>query len=383
MGARLAHRDFMVNRPKDAAEPDDSSHFKRLVDAGALAYRGIARIGRGRSRSATTRVSTSCMATTWSSPLAASRRSRRFRALDAVRTWTNREATLARELPRSLLVLGGGPTGCEMAQVRPVRRPDDDRPVRRTADADRPPPQLGGRRGGLRASGVTIRLGVRAIGAHAGAGSGRRPRHRPRRRFQRRGPRDPLAVGREFRRRSRPGALRHRHDGAHAGVSAGTGGSGSAMGCTRSGIRPGRSCTRTRATTRASPRCGWRSARTTPTTGPAAGDLHRPRGGVRRNDLDRPAAAGLDAFEQVAEFATSSRGYSIEERLGHVTIVIDRRSRELVGAAVACPDASAALHECVVAIRAGAGRRARGDDPRLPVDIADLQRAVRRRAPRA
>ena len=38
----------MINRPADAAEPDDSGHFKRLVDAGAVAYRGSARIvGRG------------------------------------------------------------------------------------------------------------------------------------------------------------------------------------------------------------------------------------------------------------------------------------------------------------------------------------------------
>jgi pyruvate/2-oxoglutarate dehydrogenase complex dihydrolipoamide dehydrogenase (E3) component len=35
-----------------------------------------------------------------------------------------------------------------------------------------------------------------------------------------------------------------------------------------------------------------------------------------------------------------------------VTIVVDRASRQLVGAAVACPDASAAIHECVLAIQA-------------------------------
>jgi pyruvate/2-oxoglutarate dehydrogenase complex dihydrolipoamide dehydrogenase (E3) component len=32
--------------------------------------------------------------------------------------------------------------------------------------------------------------------------------------------------------------------------------------------------------------------------------------------------------------------------------VVDRTSRELVGGAVACVDASAAIHECVLAIRA-------------------------------
>jgi len=35
-----------------------------------------------------------------------------------------------------------------------------------------------------------------------------------------------------------------------------------------------------------------------------------------------------------------------------VTIIVDRSSRTLVGAAMACPDASAAIHECVLAIRA-------------------------------
>jgi pyruvate/2-oxoglutarate dehydrogenase complex dihydrolipoamide dehydrogenase (E3) component len=41
-----------------------------------------------------------------------------------------------------------------------------------------------------------------------------------------------------------------------------------------------------------------------------------------------------------------------------VTIVVDRSSRTLIGAAMACPDASAAIHECVLAIRA-----------RVPVDV--------------
>jgi pyruvate/2-oxoglutarate dehydrogenase complex dihydrolipoamide dehydrogenase (E3) component len=62
--------------------------------------------------------------------------------------------------------------------------------------------------------------------------------------------------------------------------------------------------------------------------------------------------AGLDAFEVVADFPKSSRGYALEARLGHITIVVDRGSRELVGAAVACVDASAAIHECVLAIQA-------------------------------
>jgi dihydrolipoamide dehydrogenase len=68
--------------------------------------------------------------------------------------------------------------------------------------------------------------------------------------------------------------------------------------------------------------------------------------------------AGLDAFELVADYATSSKGYGIEAKVGHVTIVVDRGTRELVGAAMACPDASAAIHECVLAIRA-----------RVPVEV--------------
>ena len=68
--------------------------------------------------------------------------------------------------------------------------------------------------------------------------------------------------------------------------------------------------------------------------------------------LDQARSSGLDAFELVADYKTSTKGYAVEAKTGHITIVVDRASRELAGAAIACPDASAAIHECVVAIKA-------------------------------
>ena len=54
----------------------------------------------------------------------------------------------------------------------------------------------------------------------------------------------------------------------------------------------------------------------------------------------------------MAAFPTTAKGYSVEADFGHVTIVVDRGSGQLVGAAMATPDASAAIHECVLAIKA-------------------------------
>jgi pyruvate/2-oxoglutarate dehydrogenase complex dihydrolipoamide dehydrogenase (E3) component len=44
--------------------------------------------------------------------------------------WTNREAVTAERVPESLIVLGGGPVGCEFAQVFAIRRAGHARPVR-------------------------------------------------------------------------------------------------------------------------------------------------------------------------------------------------------------------------------------------------------------
>ncbi len=74
--------------------------------------------------------------------------------------------------------------------------------------------------------------------------------------------------------------------------------------------------------------------------------------------LEQARSEGLDAFELVADFTKSAKGYSVEATIGHLTIVVDRASRALVGAAITAPDASAAIHECVLAIKV-----------RVPIDV--------------
>ena len=138
-----------------------------------------------------------------------------------------------------------------------------------------------------------------------------------------------------------------------------TDGCGSLTACGSWATRPGRSCTRTRPTTRASWPSGWRSAKH-PARLPraAAGDVHRPRAGLGRADPRR--GAGGRARRLRAESPLPEVGEGIHGR-GHDRAPDDRHrrgSRELVGAAMACPDASAAIHECVLAIKA-----------RVPVDV--------------
>ena len=67
--------------------------------------------------------------------------------------------------------------------------------------------------------------------------------------------------------------------------------------------------------------------------------------------LDQAIKAGYDAFEEFADLATSPKGY-VAEASGHVTIVVDRKSRALVGAFIAGPAASEAIHEAVLAVKA-------------------------------
>lgn len=80
--------------------------------------------------------------------------------------WTNREATAMREVPRRLLVLGGGPVGVELGQA--VRRFGGEVVIVQSGDhlLSREPAALGDAMAEvLRRDGIEIVLGARATGA--------------------------------------------------------------------------------------------------------------------------------------------------------------------------------------------------------------------------
>jgi pyruvate/2-oxoglutarate dehydrogenase complex dihydrolipoamide dehydrogenase (E3) component len=66
--------------------------------------------------------------------------------------------------------------------------------------------------------------------------------------------------------------------------------------------------------------------------------------------LDEAHDAGHDAVEYTQDLATTAKGY-VAEAAGHVTIVVDRARRELLGAFIAGPGASEVVHEAVLAIK--------------------------------
>jgi pyruvate/2-oxoglutarate dehydrogenase complex dihydrolipoamide dehydrogenase (E3) component len=350
-----ARRDYMVNRAPDAAEPDDTSHVAALEGGGAVVYRGEARII-GRGRIAVTHDGTTHEVTGRNVVVAVGSSSRvpPIEGLAATEPWSNREATLTRQLPRSLLVLGGGPTGCELAQVYvrfgvptsivqsgprlvPTDHPRNSEVIRFALERD----------------GVTVRTGVRAMRARAGAGTDGAHVVELDDGSTAEGHAILLAVGRQF-----PLAdLGLEHYGvAVSGPDAyprdgrlrladGLWAAGDPAGPelhTHQAHYQGELVVRMALGEPVVP--DYRALPRATYMDPEAASVGM--------TLDQATAAGLDALECTADFTTTAKGYSVEADTGHVTITVDRASRELVGAAMACPDASAAIHECVLAIKA-------------------------------
>ena len=342
-------RDYMISREK-TDEPDDSGHVKALEEAGATVIRGSARLdGPGRVvvdgrvlEAGAVVVAIGSVSKVPDLP-----------GLAEAHPWTNVQGTSTRELPRSLVILGGGPTGVELAQVYarygvPITlvHPRD-----RVHDKEHPrSTELLGK--ALERDGVELRLGARATGVRAGAGAG--GAH-----IVELGNGDPvegheilLAIGRDLPLDGlgldtigvapRDGRLEpderlriaenvyvvgdvggpemHTHLGHYTGEAA------ARIALGDGDYRPFLD---------AIPRATY----TDPETA-SVGLL-----------LDQAKERGIDAVEFTVDIGTSAKGYTTESE-GHCTIVVDRGEGLLVGAFLAGPAVSEAIHECVLAIRA-------------------------------
>jgi dihydrolipoamide dehydrogenase len=346
-------RDWMIVREPPLDWPDDSGHVRDLEAAGAVVFRGEGRIdGPGRVvvrtsdgvRTLGARAILVAVGTNSTIP-------DDIEGLDQIRPWTNREATTTRELPRSLVVLGAGPTGVEMSQVyarygvptvlvsaHERINPKDHPRSSATLDA------------ALRRDGVDIRTGVRAIRVRARAGHDGAHIVELSDATNVEGHELLLAVGRtapledagletigvqlEDGELHPDDRLRIADDVYVAGDPAGP------EMHTHLAIYQGEMVARialgedARPDHRAIPHATYTDPQTA---------------GVGLQ-LDEAIQGGHNAFEETADYATTAVG-EIAEAAGHVSIVVDRRNRVLLGAFIAAPGAAEAIGEAVLAIK--------------------------------
>src|SRR5438445_9278089 len=348
-----ARRDYMIVR-EGRDYPDDSGHIKGYKAAGTTPIRGNAKIaGRGRVVVRTDGDSREIEARDLIIAVGSVPKVPKIDGLDEAGFWTNKEGTSLRELPKSIAILGAGPSGTELAQVyarfgvrttlvspRLVNPTDHPRSsallaktlradgvdVRENARAERVRPRAG--RGAEHvvelADGSTVEaavielnvgrtaapalssLGLDAVGIAYDGG-------------------DFLEVDETLRAADHVYAvgdcIGHEistHLGHYEGEIAVKGALGDKI----------------RGDFSATPRAVY----TDPETA-GVGLL-----------LDQAKERGSDAFEETADLATSAKGY-VSESEGHVSIVIDRKNKIVVGAFIGGLAASEAIHEAVLAIR--------------------------------
>jgi pyruvate/2-oxoglutarate dehydrogenase complex dihydrolipoamide dehydrogenase (E3) component len=342
-------RDYMINREGTEA-PNDGGHVRALEDAGATVIRGSAALaGPHQVRVGDQLLQAEAIILAVGS---VSRVPHDLPGLEAAQPWTNVQGTGTRELPKSLLILGAGPTGVELAQVYarygvPVTlvHPRDrvhDKEHRRSSEL------LGA---ALEAEGVRLRLGRRAVRVQAAPRGGAHVVELDDGSTAE-GHEILLAIGRDFpvdglgletigvtprggrlevddRLRLADGVYvagdvagpeMHTHLGHYEGEAAAR----IALGDTE--FRPFLD---------AIPRATY----TTPETA-SVGLL-----------LEQAKERGIDAAEYTVDIGTSAKGYTTQST-GHCTIVVDRRERILVGAFLAGLGVSETIHECVLALRA-------------------------------
>jgi pyruvate/2-oxoglutarate dehydrogenase complex dihydrolipoamide dehydrogenase (E3) component len=343
-----AFRDFMINR-EGTDWPDDSDHVRDLESAGATVIRGTARFAApGRLTVQTEGSVRALQADAVILAVGSHSRVPDLPGLADAHAWTNREATSTRELPRSMVILGGGPTGVELGQVYarygvPITLIDSNERVN-SRDHPRSSQFLAA---SLERDGVRIRTGVRAQRVRPGDGvsvvelsDGSSVE----------GAALLLAIGREIPVDElnlpaigvRPegggvkpdGRLRIAENVYVAGDIAGPElhthlahyeGEMAARLALGDDVQPDVSVV---------PRATY----TDPETA-SVGLL-----------LEQAREAGIDASELTQDLATTAKGY-VSQSQGHVTIVVDRARRTLVGAFMAGPGVSEGIHEAVLAVK--------------------------------
>lgn len=346
-------RDYMINR-EGTDWPDDGGHVSSLEGAGATVIRGNARFaGPGRvtvttTDGAETELEASAVIVAVGSD---ARIPDDLPGLEDIEPWTNRQGTSIRELPKSLVILGAGPTGVELSQVYArygvavtlvhsrERIIDKDHPKSSEVVA-----------AALEAEGVTMRLSVRAerIAAREGADGAHVVHLSDGSTVE--GHEILLAIGRDFPvedlnlgaigaelvdgRLEVDDQLRIAENIYVAGDVAGPDmhthlahyqGEMVARLALGDDVRPDHT---------AIPRAIY--------TDPEAASV-----GLR---LEEARERGIDAAEFSVDLGTTAKGY-VAEAQGHATIVVDRRAGTVVGAFLAGPAVSETIHEAVLAIK--------------------------------
>ena len=356
-------RDWMISR-EGIEYPDDSGRVKSLESAGAAVVRGTARItGPGQvevqhdgKRPETLRAR-SLIICVGSAPLVPA-----IEGLRETGYWTSNEGTSLRELPSSIVVMGGGPVGVELAQVyarfgvKTVLVQGGDRILPR--DHPRSAEILEQQ---LKADGVEVLTGVQATRVRSGR-AGRTVELTNGSTVET--AEIMLAIGR------RPGDLRgigveeaggelNPNGVAQPDARMRIGENIFVAGDCAGGLQfthladyEGRIAVRSALGHEA--RADLTAVPKTTFTDPETSSV-----GL---SIDEAWYQGLDAFEITQDFAKTARGYTIEPHRksssailegtpGHITAVIDRDRGLLVGAFAACPGASEFIHEAVLAIK--------------------------------
>ena len=347
-------RDYMINRIK-TDYPNDGSHIHALEKAGATVFKGTARLaGPGKVVVSHAETGHELFATDVIIAIGSTPKIPKLDGLEDAGYWTNVEATSLRELPKSIVILGAGPSGVEIAQylarfgvrtaivgrVNPTDHPlssefiaetlrRDGVDVRDTARVSRVRPKVGpdGEHRvelsdgtsvtaeivqlsvGRTSAPVLASLGLETVGVSYDGG-------------------DTIAVDERLRVAEHlyvvGDAIGHElstHLGHYEGEMAAR-------------IALGDDVT---VDFRATPRVVY----TDPETAAV---------GLR---LDQALEQGFDAFEESTGFPKSPKGYILEADRGHLSIVVDRKRKVLLGAFIAAEGAGEAIHAAVLPIKLG------------------------------